>query len=291
MPSTPRSRPRRLLRGLAIRLAITALAILAVRLTLLAESVFFYFPSRAPFTTPAEYQDVTIPLPSGGHLHAWFMPAHGSTQGEPRPAILHAHGNAGNIESHESFSSFLTEQGFHVLLFDYRGFGRSSPNRLITRHDIISDTRAALAHLASRPDVIPDRIGLFGVSLGATPALAAAADNPAVRAVCTVSAFSSWPAIAADHVPILGHALIPPGSDARQLVTRLGPTPLLIIHGDNDSIVPPHHARIIADAATQAGINTQTTLISGGDHNAIIADHPSAQAAITNFFRTTLANP
>src|SRR5690606_15378510 len=92
------------------------------------EARMAYFPSREAFQTPAGYEDVSFQSEGGLTLHGWFMPAVGSGPGardERRPAIVHVHGNAGHVALHEEFSAFLTQAGFHVFLFDYRGFGRS----------------------------------------------------------------------------------------------------------------------------------------------------------------------
>ena len=150
-----------------------------------------YMPVRDAFETPEQYEDVWIQTDDGTRLHAWFMPAQGAKPGDQTPAILHVHGNAGNVLYHESFSSFLTNAGFHVLLFDYRGYGRSGEGKM-NRKNLSIDTRAALDYLMNRDDVDPDRVGVFGVSLGGPFALDATINEPRVRAVATLSTFSSW---------------------------------------------------------------------------------------------------
>src|SRR4051794_2500879 len=110
------------------------------------ESRLLYFPGRDRFLTPRGVEDVSFPTTEGLNLHAWFIPAQGHAPGAgPAPAILHVHGNAGNIADHAGFSAFLPREGFSVLLFDYRGYGRSdlSP-RKFNREDLIADTDAAL---------------------------------------------------------------------------------------------------------------------------------------------------
>src|SRR5262245_28674085 len=68
------------------------------------ESRLAYFPSREPFDTPRGVEDVTFRSKDGLTLHGWFMPAPGVGPGAPGAAVLHVHGNAGNIESHADFS-------------------------------------------------------------------------------------------------------------------------------------------------------------------------------------------
>lgn len=283
-----RSPTSRIVRGVAVRVGLLAAALVGVRMTHIAESLFFYFPSPHAERTPDVYEDVFIDTPDGARLHGWFIPARDAGPGEKRPTILHAHGNAGNILGHEIFSAFLANHGFHVLVFDYRGYGRSSRQRLIRRSHLAIDTEAALDALLRRPDVDADRVGLYGVSLGAAPVLEVASRRGEARAVAAVSPFSTWKGVAADHVPVLGPLLIGRGMDPVDLAPRLGDRPLLLVHGSNDSIVHPRHSDVIESAARSAGVKVTKVLIRDGDHNAIIADHPNAQEAIERFFRAVL---
>lgn len=266
---------------------ILTLLVATMRLTGWMESLAFYFPSRAAFTTPPGFEDVSITTPDGKRLHAWFIRAEGAAPGEVRPAILHCHGNAGNIESHLDFSHFLTHAGFHVLLFDYRGYGRSDAAKMLTREPLAIDALAAFDALVARPDVDPKRIGVYGVSLGAVFALNVAKHRPAVASACTVAAFSSWNGVASDHLPILGHLLISNALSPRDLVPSLGSRPYLILHGDADEIVSIRHAGILEDAAKTANVPVQVARIKGGDHNAVM-DRQESREAVANFFESTL---
>lgn len=287
---TERKHPARgLIRRWGVIAGVLLLGMLMIRLTGCVESMAYY-PSRQPFRTPPLYEDVWITTDDGLRLHAWFMPARGVPPGTPAPAVLHAHGNAGNISHHDSFSDFLTLSGFHVLIFDYRNYGRSDPGRT-RRPELTRDTRAALDVLFERPDVDPDRVGVLGVSLGAAFALDAAATDPRVRAVATVSAFSSWRAIAGDTLPVLGPVLIRPGTDPIDAAARLGDRPLLIMHGQRDTIVRPRHAQLIHDAAQQAGVPAELWTHPDGDHNAFLQSIPEARERLAQFFQDALTPP
>lgn len=258
----------------------------AIRWTHLAESLTVYFPSRAPFLTPANAQDVTFTTRDGVTLHGWFVRAVDAQPGEKRPAILHTHGNAGNIADHLAFSAHLADAGFHVFIFDYRGYGKSDPCRFITRDDLITDAHAALDTLVARDDVDRENIGVYGVSLGGVPALAVASQRPVIKAACTVSAFASFPRIAQDVLPVLGPLLIPTGDSNLDAAESLR-IPYLIVHGDNDEVIPFAHASLLEAAANRAGIAVQRTTIPGGDHNGIM-DTAAARDATIAFFRQHL---
>lgn len=257
------------------------------------EAGMAYYPSREPFITPRGYEDVSILTPDGLRLHGWFIPAVGRTRGDPpAPAVLHVHGNAGNVESHADFSAFLPTHGLSLLIFDYRSYGRSDHSaRRLNREDLLIDTKAALDYLKTRPDVDPTRIGLYGVSLGGVLGLAVAADDPDVRSICCVSPFASWKRIARDHFGPIGAWLARRGVDADQAVANLGRRPLLLIHGQQDNIVPVEHSYILAAAAKAAGVPTRLVIVPDADHNDIIFVDTTAKDAIIDFFRKTLMQP
>ncbi len=254
------------------------------------EARMVYYPSREAFITPRGYQDVSIPTPDGLQLHGWFIPAVGRNRGDPPgPAVLHVHGNAGNIESHADFSAFLPMHGVSVLIFDYRSYGRSDPaHGRLHRDDLLIDTLAALEYLRMHPDVDPDRIGIYGFSLGGVFGLAAAAEELGVRSVCCVAAFSSWKRIAREHVGAIGGVLARRGVDADESITHMGRRPLLLIHGGQDDIVPAAHSQTLADVARNAGVPVELVIIPEADHNDIIFIDTTAKDAIIEFFRRTL---
>ena len=274
-------------RRIAIRAAVVLFAILVVRMTHIVESLTFYFPSRAAFVTPANAEDVTFVARDGVKLHGWFVRASDAKPGEVRPVIVHTHGNAGNIADHLAFSEHLAQAGFHVFLFDYRGYGRSDAKRLITRDDLVRDAHAALDAVIARSDVDREAIGVYGVSLGGVPALAIAAQRPIVKAVCTVSAFSSFPAVAQDVLPVLGPVLIPTGAAPRNFAAQLR-VPYLIVHGTADEVVSARHAEILEAAAKEDKIaRVQRAMVQGADHNGVM-DGVAAQVATIAFFRQYL---
>jgi len=275
----------------SVRTVIT-LALLAVILTVVGATRFvervFFFPSRAPFPTPAGIEDVRFETPDGLTLHGWFAPARGVAPGERAPTVLHVHGNAGNVSTHWWFSEFLIDEGFNVLCFDYRSYGRSDrATRGMRREDVITDAHAALDYLRTREDVDADRIGIYGVSLGASVALAMAADREEVRAAVAGAGFSGWRRIANEKLPGLGWLLIRPGADATDSVARLGERPLLIVHGTTDAIVPFRHAEVIAGAARDAGVRVEVVSSDIVGHNDLVDDR-AVRDAITGFFRREL---
>lgn len=282
---------RRRARVYGVVLGVLAVLFLALDGRGWLESRLFYFPSDERIATPLSARDVTFKTSDGLTLHGWlFMPAGWRAGDAPVPAVLHAHGNAGNVGLHFPYTSWLAKQGFAVLLFDYRGYGRSEePRGRRSRDEFLIDTRAALDFLVSCEGIDASRIAVMGQSLGGAFALGVASD-PRVRAVVTVSAFAGWKAIARSHAGRLGSVLVKSGLDGETLVAGLGQKPYLIVHGTADTIVPFDHARRLQAAA---GGPARAPIIAGVDvgHNEILIDDAAMQSEIAKWLLGALAVP
>lgn len=248
-----------------------------------AESLFFYHPSTARFSTPATQQDVWFTTSDGVRLHGWFR---AGPAPRANPAILFIHGNAGNISSREQKARALADAGFSVLLFDYRSYGRSEGHDgPLNRDLLLADAEAALRYLKSRTEVDAERVGTFGSSLGGVFATALGARDPAIKAVACIGAFSTFQGIAHDYAPILGPLFIAPGLDPANSAELLS-VPLLLVHGTADEIVPVEHAYRIARLARASHVPTQLEIIGGGNHNGLLT--ADVMATIQRFFRRHL---
>src|SRR5207249_2694332 len=82
------------------------------------EAFTFFHPETTTHAPHPGYEDVTIPTPDGRELHAWFMPARGvdgrqdarhGVAGYPAPAVIHCHGNMGDISEHARTSAYITQ--------------------------------------------------------------------------------------------------------------------------------------------------------------------------------------
>lgn len=114
-------------------------------------------------------------------------------KGEKTPGIVMCHGFAGVKELLlPNFAMKFASEGFTVLTFDYRGFGQSEGEvgRLIPAKQI-EDILSALVFMRSRPEVDPNRIGLWGTSFGGANAIFAAARDNMVRCLSVQLAFGS----------------------------------------------------------------------------------------------------
>ena len=118
--------------------------------------------------------------------------------------------------------------------------------------------------MRSRPDVNPERLLVFGQSLGGTNAIAVvgAGNKAGVRAVAIESTFSSYSSIANDKLPGAG-ILVSNRYSARRFVAQISPIPLLLMHGTTDQVIPAKHSQILFELAQEP---KQLILIPNGTH-------------------------
>jgi dipeptidyl aminopeptidase/acylaminoacyl peptidase len=108
-------------------------------------------------------------------------------RGEKRAGIVLCHGYTGvrNIYLPDN-ARVLTEAGYVVLNFDYKGWGDSDgPNSRLAPYSRVADVQAALTFLSAQPEVAADRLGIYGTSYGGATVVWVAAIDPRVR--CTIA--------------------------------------------------------------------------------------------------------
>ncbi|GAB4511660.1 MAG: alpha/beta hydrolase [Sulfuricaulis sp.] len=242
-------------------------------LGLLGCSNVFFFPYQTHVQTPKQlgltYEDVYFNASDGTHLHGWFLPAQGRALG----TILFLHGNAENISTHIMSVRWLPARGFNVFLLDYRGYGSSEGKP--TFAGVQDDAESALKMLISRPGVDAGRIVVFGQSLGGAIAVYRVAHTTYrknIRALVVESAFSGYRRITREKLADFWltwpfqYPLSWTVSDEYNpsaAVEGISPIPLLIIHGDQDPIVPLHHGQRLFELAREP---KQLWIVQGGNH-------------------------
>lgn len=213
---------------------------------------FFYLPTHDEPATPAtwgcKYENLSFKSADGTLLHGWFMPAKSKT---PLGTVVFSHGNTGSLGHHLGFVVWLVEAGYHVMMYDYRGFGKSGG--VVDRRGMVDDVKAAFAHVAKRPGVDSKRLVSYGHSLGGAKSVAALGETPVrgLRAVIIDGAFASYRAMALVMGGQLGESLVTDELAPVEYVKKLSPVPLLVIHGARDEVVPVAQGRQLFQTARQ----------------------------------------
>jgi len=227
-------------------------------------NALLYFPSPTIERTPASdgltYRDLEFRTADGERLHGWWVQRRA-------PALGHAllcHGNAGNVGDRVAHAAVLADVGFDVLLFDYRGYGRSSGTP--SEQGTYRDARAALGCLLSQPEVDPARVLYLGESLGGAVALELALAEPPARLVL-LSAFTSVREMGRMHYALIPTTLVPDAYPSLRLIGGLR-APLLVLHGEDDAIVPVEHGRALFEAAPEP---KRLRIVPGVGHNDIVS--------------------
>ena len=231
------------------------------------QSRLIYFPQigREDFVTPQQagmdYQEVTINA-AGEKLNGWFVPAP-----QARGVVLFFHGNAGSISHRLDYLRMFRELGFSILIFDYRGYGKSSgePSEAST----YQDAEAAWNYLVETQRVAPSFIVLYGESLGgAVAAWLAARVKP--RALIITSTFTSLPDLGAKLYPLFPVRLLTRYEYNAKKNLQAATCPVLIVHSREDEIVPFEHGEQLYAAAHEP---KQLLEIHGGHNTSLILSH------------------
>ncbi|MFE7588179.1 alpha/beta hydrolase [Kitasatospora sp. NPDC057512] len=291
--------------------------------------------------------DIAFPGEGGVTLHGWLFLPDGPG---PHPAITMAHGYAG-VKEHglERFARAFAEDGFVVLVHDHRTFGASGglPRQDVDPWRQIADWRRAISSLESRPEVDPDRIGLWGTSYAGGHAIVLGATDRRLRCVVaqvpTISGYEQGlrrvsPDAAADleqafaederaqfrgeaprtqavvsddlAVPAAYRAKdaidfylqqLPPGAWENQVtlrssraarmyepgawISRVSPTPLLLVVADHDTVTVTDLALAAYERALQP---KKLVLLPGGHFDPYLSRFDESSTAARDWFRRHL---
>ncbi len=258
----------------------------------------FAMPDFTPERLGLDYEDASFAAADGTLLSGWYLPA-----ADPWLALLYSHGNAGDIRDWVHAAPPFLEAGISVLIWDYRGFGRSAGQP--SEEGLFQDGAAAWSWLQERAAVDSLPSAMLGKSLGSAVAIHRAANSaPAAAgddasggpsALVLDSAFTSMREIVthlAPSVPWTDMVETSPDTTAalETLIPRLFESleaaplvqcPTLVLHGGRDMLVPPEQGRQIFDALSGP---KQMKVIPAAGHNDI-SMYPEYMEWIVMFLR------
>jgi len=205
----------------------------------------FYQPLREIVDSPKvhgiEFEEFTIMSADGEKLAGWWL---SSKQGAAKGTFVQFHGNAENMSTHYRSLAWVTEAGFDLVVFDYRGYGTSTgtPEREKLVQDGVLLLNWVLAKSKS-PDIF-----LVGQSLGGAVVVPVLAKSPSERVKLLVldSTFDSYRKVARDKLagffltwpfqyPL--SYLVSDEFSPQDFVADIR-TPILFIPSKNDPVVP-----------------------------------------------------
>ena len=250
------------------------------------ESLMTFRPDRMTAKertlTPSGAESVWFKSADGTRLHGWFF----KSQSAPATAtVIFFHGNGGNIGNVSWLGQRFAKQRFNVLLFDYRGYG-ASDGVAARELDIYADGDAAVDFVKNEKGARPERIVLYGHSLG-TAIVADVASRRKSGAVVLESGFSSASSVATSALPWLPRWLHFLGKNRFESARKLASvkSPVLIVHGDLDRTIPPGEAQLLFTAANEP---KKLMIIHGGGHNVFGALGEQYLSQIDQFIRESL---
>ena len=230
--------------GLVPWLAATYAAICAV--AYFGNRLFMYFadPTRIPPAAVglAEVEEIEITDADGVILIAWQAPAKGD-----RPVVLYFHGNAANAANRAEKIDRIIASAFGIFYLNNRGYGGSG--RRPTEEANIADALAAYDHLIAH-GVPGERIVAYGESLGSGQAVPVAAKRP-VAALMLEAPLTSTVDVGRRVYFWLPLSWLVTDRYDNERTIRAVTAPVLILHGEQDSIVPVEMGRRLYDAAKE----------------------------------------
>ncbi len=262
------------------RPAVLPTMFLALMLGSTSCSHLFYHPSDLMYLQNPEKVEklreaVEFKSADGTKLTGWFFE---TSLKNKKGVVIQFHGNAENLTSHFQSVYWMVAEGYDFFSFDYRGYGISEGKP--TQAGLNQDALAAIHYILNRerpfanskPDVV-----LYGQSLGGAVLMRAYADvtpdeKKRVRAMVIESSFDNYHAIARDLLSRsfitwlfqpLGYVLVSNAYGPDDFIDKISPTPLLVMHGDHDKVIPLKFGERIFATAREP---KQFLLVPGAGH-------------------------
>ncbi len=242
--------------------------------------------------------DVSLPGLDGSTLRGWFCRSEGAAGRAAGAVVLHGWGGA--AADMAPIAQPLIDAGIHTLLLDARCHGRSDDAEFTSMPSFAEDLGAGVRWLRDQPGVDPDRVLLVGHSAGAGACLLAARDDPRIAAVISLSSMADpremmTRMLTVGRVPrpfvrvslrVVEHVIGTRFADFAPLVTLAAlQVPVLLVHGDQDAVVPVEDVHRLARVARDP-----TVLVIPGAGHAEAVDTTVLADALRAFARRTVGD-
>lgn len=258
----------------ALTAVLVVYGLLLVVMFLFQRNLMYYPPRQAPDLAPyasTGLEAVTVESGDGVVLTHWYRPpANGAA-----PVVVLFHGNAGHIGDRVPKYWRLLDGDGGLFLASYRGYG-GNPGRP-NEADMTADARAVMTYLTDQ-GIAPERIVLYGESLGTGLAVKLAAQWPVAGVVLEAPPGSIADVAQAHYWYLPAKWLTLDRWDVYPALAQVS-APLLVIHGDRDRTVPQRFGRRLYQAAPGP---KEALFLNGADH-LDLWDHPEVPARVLSF--------
>jgi abhydrolase domain-containing protein 17 len=201
--------------------------------------VFFRADSMIFLPQPASYQDsnhiLKIPVTNQEKISAFYWPKR-----QAKYTLLYIHGNAEDLGNIQPTVENLYKKGFSIFAYDYRGYGTSDGQP--SEKGAYQDAEAAYSYLTQQLKVPPDRIIVYGRSVGGGSAVELATHHRLAGLILESTFTSTFRVV----VPI---PLLPFDKFANLDKIPQVRCPVLVMHGDADAVIPFQHGQKLYEAA------------------------------------------
>ncbi|WEV76879.1 alpha/beta hydrolase [Janibacter cremeus] len=229
--------------GIAAALVVGVLAVLVGAAWAFQRSLVFV-PDSSPVTAPDDVREVTFTTSDDLELTAWLVEP-GAGVADREVAVLYAPGNGGNRGGRIGIGRALVDEGFTVLLMDYRGYGGNPGNP--SEEGLAKDATAAVEVLRSE-GFAPGRTLYLGESIGTGVVARLQADRPPAGMLLR-SPFTSFVDVGSHHYPFLPVGLLMRDRFPVETYVTSSDVPTTIVYGTDDEIVPAEQSARVADTA------------------------------------------
>ena len=252
--------------------AVTFIYLLIAGILYGQQSRFILSPTQGLKTNPKQrgydYEDVWLNIPGkNDRIHGWWIP----DENTQAPVLLYLHGNGGTISYFSYLIPLWRSLGLTIFMIDYRGYGLSNSDRFPHEKSLYEDARIALDYLLNDRQISPERIIVYGFSLGGAIAVELLTHPPvklggivlegtftSIRKMAALASQGSW--IKFNWFPL--DLLLHQRFDTDTKIDRLC-SPVLFIHGTDDRTIPFSMSETLFDLAPEP---KYLSLIPGADH-------------------------
>lgn len=255
------------------------------------------------------YQDVSFPSREDQvTIKAWYVPAQGADEATaPSVILIHGLNDCKRTPFILMPAGMLNKAGFNVLMIDLRNHGDS---QVIDGHyagGVVEyrDVLGAWDWLVNTKQFAPQKIGLFGMSLGAATALIAMGEEPKIAAVWEDSSYAdinvaisgeltrnNFPTVLEGAGIFMGKLISNRDLTAKSplaAMAKLNNRPVFITHGTADTRLSVQYAYDLAAAAKASGETIEPWIVEGSEHVRAMFNHTAEyEQKLVAFFKASL---